>query len=190
MAWTEINRRHDRRDGLRYESDTTDAEWFVMQPILPPASAPGRPRATDMRTVIDAILYIASPVDRGHRTGDRRGRRRAENGGCAAQLQFVVAQGCRLRTPCRVDVRSPTQTTQTMSRPRRKIRKRGSFTATSSLPLTPGTQNEPAERLFRIGAVGARPARVPKPNHVGSASRLSSAPPCCPLRRSSRLRYR
>src|ERR1700704_4088044 len=60
MAWTEITRRHYRREGLRYESDTTDAEWFVMQPLLPPASALGRPRATDMRTVIDAILYIAT----------------------------------------------------------------------------------------------------------------------------------
>lgn len=60
MAWTEITRRHYRREGLRYGSDTTDAEWFVMEPLLPPASALGRPRATNMRTVIDAILYIAS----------------------------------------------------------------------------------------------------------------------------------
>jgi putative transposase len=60
MAWTEITRRHYRREGLRYGSDTTDAEWFVMESLLPPASALGRPRATDMRTVIDAILYIAS----------------------------------------------------------------------------------------------------------------------------------
>ena len=60
MAWTEITRRHHRREGLRYGSDTTDAEWFVMEPLLPPASALGRPRATNMRTVIDAILYIAS----------------------------------------------------------------------------------------------------------------------------------
>jgi hypothetical protein len=35
MAWTEITRRHYRRDGMRYESDTTDAEWFVMEPLLP-----------------------------------------------------------------------------------------------------------------------------------------------------------
>ena len=60
MAWTEITRPHYRRASLRYESDTTDAEWFVMEPLLPPASALGRPRATDMRTVMDAILYIAS----------------------------------------------------------------------------------------------------------------------------------
>ncbi len=31
-----------------------------MESLLPPASALGRPRATDMRTVIDASLYIAS----------------------------------------------------------------------------------------------------------------------------------
>src|SRR5665647_2566359 len=60
MVWTEITRRHYRRDGSRYESDTTDAEWFVMEPLLPRASALGRPRATAMRAVIDAILYIAS----------------------------------------------------------------------------------------------------------------------------------
>jgi transposase len=49
-----------RREGLRYESDTTDAEWFVMERLLPEASALGRPRATDLRTVMNAILYIAS----------------------------------------------------------------------------------------------------------------------------------
>ena len=60
MVWTEITRRQYRRDGMRYESDTTDAEWLLMQPLLPPASALGRPRATDMRAVMNAILYIAS----------------------------------------------------------------------------------------------------------------------------------
>jgi transposase len=56
MAWTKITRPHYRRDGMRYESDTTDAEWFLIEPLLPLASALGRPRATVMRTVIDAIL--------------------------------------------------------------------------------------------------------------------------------------
>jgi len=60
VAWTEVTRRHYRREGLRYESDTTDAEWFLMEPLLPEASALGRPRATDMRMVMNAILYIAS----------------------------------------------------------------------------------------------------------------------------------
>src|SRR6195256_446051 len=60
MVWTEITRRQYRRDGLRYESDTMDAEWFVMEPLLPPPSALGRPRETDLRAVGNAILYIAS----------------------------------------------------------------------------------------------------------------------------------
>ena len=60
MVWTEITRRQYRREGLRYESDTMDAEWFVMEPLLPAASALGRPRETAMRAVVNAILYIAS----------------------------------------------------------------------------------------------------------------------------------
>jgi hypothetical protein len=34
MVWTEISRRQYRREALRYESDTMDAEWFVMEPLL------------------------------------------------------------------------------------------------------------------------------------------------------------
>jgi putative transposase len=60
MVWTEITRRQHRRDGLRYESDTMDAEWFVMEPLLPPPSALGRRCETDMRAVVNAILSIAS----------------------------------------------------------------------------------------------------------------------------------
>ena len=36
MAWIKITRRHYRREGLRYGSETTYAEWFVMEPLLPP----------------------------------------------------------------------------------------------------------------------------------------------------------
>ena len=46
MVWTEITRRHYRREGLRYESDTTDAEWFVMEPLLPEASTGVRAQQT------------------------------------------------------------------------------------------------------------------------------------------------
>ena len=41
MAWTEITRRKYRREGLRYASDFTDAEWALIDPLLPPASALG-----------------------------------------------------------------------------------------------------------------------------------------------------
>lgn len=32
MAWTETTRAHYRRDGLRYASDMTDAEWALLRP--------------------------------------------------------------------------------------------------------------------------------------------------------------
>jgi transposase len=60
MAWTEITRRHYRRDGLRYASDLTDVEWALLEPFMPAASPVGRPRETDLRAVLNAILYMAS----------------------------------------------------------------------------------------------------------------------------------
>src|ERR1700676_582848 len=60
MAWTETTRRHYRRDALRYASDLTDAEWTLIAPFLPAASKVGRPRKTSLRSVVEAILYMAS----------------------------------------------------------------------------------------------------------------------------------
>lgn len=60
MAWTETTRTHYRREGLRYASDMTDAEWAVLRRLLPPPSRWGRPRKTDLRRVVEAILYILS----------------------------------------------------------------------------------------------------------------------------------
>ena len=60
MAWTEITRPHYVREGLRYASDVTDAEWKLIEPLMPPASPIGRPRTTDLRAVVNAILYMAS----------------------------------------------------------------------------------------------------------------------------------
>jgi transposase len=56
--WDEITRRQYRRDGLRYASDTTDAEWAVIEPFMPPAAARGRQRTTDLRSVVNALFYI------------------------------------------------------------------------------------------------------------------------------------
>ena len=41
-----------------YPSDINDAQWALIEPHLPPAPTGGRPRSTDMRDVLDAILYI------------------------------------------------------------------------------------------------------------------------------------
>ena len=56
--WTEITRPKYARTGLRYASDLSDAEWRVIAPHMPPARAVGRPRTTDLREVVNAILYV------------------------------------------------------------------------------------------------------------------------------------
>jgi len=43
-----------RRD---YPSDLTDAEWKILEPLIPPAKEGGKPRTTDMREVLNAIFY-------------------------------------------------------------------------------------------------------------------------------------
>ena len=58
MSWTEITRRQYRRDGLRYASDLTDEEWRSIAPHLPAAKPLGRPRETDLREAVNAMLYV------------------------------------------------------------------------------------------------------------------------------------
>ena len=42
---------------LSYPSDLTDPQWRLIEPHLPVYPG-GRPRKTDLRDVVDAILYI------------------------------------------------------------------------------------------------------------------------------------
>ena len=60
MAWTEITREKYRRAGLRYARDTTDDEWALLAPFMPRPNRLGRPRTTELRAVVNAILYLAS----------------------------------------------------------------------------------------------------------------------------------
>ena len=57
--WTETTRPKYDRSRQRYASDLSDAEWALIAPYLPPRKVLGRPRETDLRAVLDAILYIA-----------------------------------------------------------------------------------------------------------------------------------
>ena len=41
-----------------YPSDITDAQWALIEPHIPAEPGGGRPRKTDMRDVLDAVLYI------------------------------------------------------------------------------------------------------------------------------------
>jgi putative transposase len=58
MPWTEITRLHYQREGLSFASDTTDAEWAVLAPLMPVAAGIGRPRRTDLRAVVNGIFYV------------------------------------------------------------------------------------------------------------------------------------
>ncbi len=40
-----------------YSTDLTDAQWAIVEPLLPPRLHRGRPSLTDRRRVLDAILY-------------------------------------------------------------------------------------------------------------------------------------
>ena len=40
-----------------YETDLSDAQWVIIEPMLPAVSKRGRP-PTDRRRVLDAVLYI------------------------------------------------------------------------------------------------------------------------------------
>ena len=49
-----------RRKGMNpkpYPSDLTSQQWAVLKPLLPPARIGGRPRKTEMRSVVNAIFY-------------------------------------------------------------------------------------------------------------------------------------
>src|SRR2546423_12758131 len=87
---TETTRRKYEREGRRYASDLTDAEWGLIEPHMPAAKPLGRPREIELRAVLDAILYIA-------RTGCQ-GRLRAQGVPPVTSLpgDFYLCQGARL----------------------------------------------------------------------------------------------
>ncbi len=41
-----------------YPSDLNDAEWEMLEPLIPKAKPGGRPRTTNMRLVLNAIFYV------------------------------------------------------------------------------------------------------------------------------------
>lgn len=44
---------------MGYPSDLSDAEWDVIEPLLPAAKHGGRPRTTPVRAIVDAIFYVS-----------------------------------------------------------------------------------------------------------------------------------
>ena len=58
--WKPEHRRAAERCGMRYPSDLTDAEWALVEPMIPPAKRGGRKRSVDVREVLNGIFYILS----------------------------------------------------------------------------------------------------------------------------------
>ena len=58
--WTTENRPRYNRDRLRYPSDLTDAEWMLVEPMIPPAKHGGRRRTVEVREVVNGVMYVLS----------------------------------------------------------------------------------------------------------------------------------
>jgi len=44
---------------MQYPSDLTDEQWDLISPFIPPGKQGGRPRETNERLVVDALLYMS-----------------------------------------------------------------------------------------------------------------------------------
>jgi transposase len=58
--WTQANRARYDRSKQRYPSDLTDAEWALVEPLIPPAKRGGDKRTVDVREVMNGLLYVLS----------------------------------------------------------------------------------------------------------------------------------
>lgn len=56
--WAENTRLEHDRSELRYASDLRDAEWALLEPLMPARCRRGRPREVSLRQVVEAILYL------------------------------------------------------------------------------------------------------------------------------------
>ena len=41
-----------------YASDLSDAEWAILEPLIPPAKPGGRPRSVNMQQILNGIFYM------------------------------------------------------------------------------------------------------------------------------------
>ncbi|CAN2536210.1 hypothetical+protein [Methylocapsa aurea] len=58
--WTNKNRARYDCSKLRYPSDVTDAEWALVEPLIPPAKRGGGKRTVEMRAVMNGLMYVLS----------------------------------------------------------------------------------------------------------------------------------
>ena len=58
FIWNQRFRETGRVSDNHYATNLSDAAWALLAPLLPAGQPGGRPRATDIRAVIDAIFYL------------------------------------------------------------------------------------------------------------------------------------
>ena len=58
--WTKENRIRYNRDKLRYPSDLIDAEWSLLELLIPPAKRGGNKRRVNLRGIVNGIMYVLS----------------------------------------------------------------------------------------------------------------------------------
>src|SRR5258705_10618431 len=95
--WTLENRPKYNRDHLRYPSDLTDDEWAYIKPLIPPAKPGGGKRRTDMRAVMNGVMYILSTVANGatcRRIFRRTARPTATSSGGNAMVCWIASITC------------------------------------------------------------------------------------------------
>ena len=56
--WTPENRARYNRSKLRYPTDLTDAEWALIEPLIPSAKRGGNKRTVNMREVVNGLVYV------------------------------------------------------------------------------------------------------------------------------------
>ncbi len=56
--WTTQNRGRYDRSKLRYPSDLTDAEWALVEPLIPPAKRGGNKRTVNVREIVNGLMYV------------------------------------------------------------------------------------------------------------------------------------
>jgi len=56
--WTPERRLAARRVSQRYDSDLTNEEWALVDPLIPPPKRGGGKRTVNIREVLNGILYV------------------------------------------------------------------------------------------------------------------------------------
>src|SRR5215213_8050146 len=101
---TPTNRRQHSRDHLRYETDLTDAEWAVVEPLMPEPCRRGRPRTWPLREIMNAIFSCCEAASRGAALEAPRGDPRLSPGLLyAASVMLLIRRLARqtsIRPPC------------------------------------------------------------------------------------------